>query len=67
MMLPDDVKSGSICVFGSWLGRPMDNLHLAPPRASCEFRLDGTTLIAQYGGFTPTQDATRSQPAFSIT
>jgi len=43
LALPEEVKGGSICVFGIWHGRPLDNVH-TPTFASW----DGARLVLEF-------------------
>ena len=43
LALPEDVKCGSICVFGIWHGRPLDNVH-TPTFADW----DGDRLVLEF-------------------
>ena len=46
MSLEENIRSGSLCMFGCWFGRPMDNIHRS---CSAEFDNDLLTIIFDEG------------------
>ena len=46
MSLEDRIRSGSLCIFGCWFGRPMDNLHRS---CSATYENDLLTVIFDQG------------------
>jgi len=43
MSLEENIRSGSLCMFGCWFGRPMDNIH-----RSCSATLDSNLLTITF-------------------
>jgi hypothetical protein len=46
MLLEESIRSGSLCMFGCWFGRPMDNIHRA---CSAKFENDVLTITFDEG------------------